>query len=114
MITTKYNPVRNKYSYYLDYICVKEEYQKLYMNIEIAKIRFSIKINKDELKEFSAIEKNLYLGVIISSLFGSTSDFEEKVTNNSLTSGYYAENNNYYNFSFSINCYYFEKWWNYR
>ena len=27
MITTKYNPVRNKYSYYLDYVCVKEEYQ---------------------------------------------------------------------------------------
>ena len=27
MITTKYNPVRNKYIYYLDYICVKEEYQ---------------------------------------------------------------------------------------
>ena len=27
MITTKYNPVRNSYSYYLDYVCVKEEYQ---------------------------------------------------------------------------------------
>ena len=78
---------------------VKEEYKKIYMNIEIPKIRFSIKINKDKLNEFSKIEQNMYLGIIISSLFGSTSDFKEKVTNNFLTTGYYTENNNYYNYA---------------
>ena len=84
---------------------VKEEYKKLYMNVSIPKIRFSIKINKDKFKDFSDIEKNMYLGVIISSLFGSTSNFKENVTKNGLTSGFYVEKNNFYNFfTLDITC----------
>ena len=29
MITTKYNPVRNTNSFYLDYVCTKEEYRNM-------------------------------------------------------------------------------------
>lgn len=83
---------------YLEKDIVKEEFQKLYMNITIPKIRYSIKINKDKLKDFSDIKINMYLGIIMTSLFGSTSDFKEKVLNENLTSGYYEEKNNYRNF----------------
>ena len=77
---------------------VKEEFTKLYMNVTIPKIRFSIKINKDNFNDFSFIEQNMYLGVIISSLFGTTSDFKEKVTKDGLTSGFYVEKNSFYNY----------------
>jgi len=84
---------------------VKEEYKKLYMNVEIPKIRFSIKINKNDLDDFTSIEQNMYLGVIVSSLFGSTSDFKEYVTKNGLTSGFYVEKNSFYNFfTLDITC----------
>ena len=77
---------------------VKEEYTKLYMNVTIPKIKYSIKIDKSKLKDFSDIEQNMYLGIITSNLFGTTSDFKETVTKNRLTSGFYIEKNNYYNF----------------
>ena len=90
---------------YNEPIDVREEYKKLYMNVSIPKIRFSIKINKDTIKEFSPIEQNMYLGVIISNLFGSTSNFKEKVTNNGLTTGFYVEKNNFYNyFTIDVTC----------
>ena len=77
---------------------VKEEFTKLYMNVTIPKLRFSIKINKDTIKDFSLIEQNMYLGIIMSCLFGTTSDFKELVTKNGLTSGFYIEKNNFYNY----------------
>ena len=77
---------------------VLEEYQIKYMNIKIPKLRFSIKINKDKFKDFSDIEINMYLEMIISNLFGTTSLFREKVYKELLTSGFYVEKNNYYNF----------------
>ena len=77
---------------------VKEEYTKLYMNVTIPKLRFSIKIDKNKFQDFSSIEQNMYLGVIMSNLFGTTSNFKELVTKNGLTSGFYIEKNNFYNY----------------
>ena len=77
---------------------VKEEFEKLYMNVLISKLRFSIKINKNNFKDFSDIEINMYMGVIMANLFGSTSIFKERVTKEHLTSGFYVEKNNFDNF----------------
>ena len=77
---------------------VSEEFTKLYMNVKVPKIRYSIKINTNNFKNFSSIEINMYMGVLISSLFGSTSNFKEKVINEGLTTGFYVEKNNYDNF----------------
>lgn len=77
---------------------VSEEFTKLYMNVKVPKIRFSIKINKENFKNLTDIEINMYLGIIISNLFGSTSNFKEKVKNEGLTTGFYVEKNNFSNF----------------
>ena len=74
------------------------EYKEIYMNVTIPKLRYSIKINKDKLKEFTDIEISMYLSIIMTSLFGQSSDFKEKVINEQLTSGYYEEKNNFFNF----------------
>ena len=77
---------------------VNLEFKKIYRPIKIPKIRFSIKINKEDLKDFLDIEKNMYMGVLMSNLFGSSSTFKEKVTMNGLTTGFYVEKNDYSNF----------------
>ena len=77
---------------------VLDEYKEIYMNVTIPKLRYSIKISKDKLKDFDDIHINMYLGVIMTSLFGQSSDFKEKVINEQLTSGYYEEKNNFFNF----------------
>ena len=86
---------RKEYEEPLD---VKEEFSKLYMNVKVPKIRFSIKIDKNKWKNFTDIEINMYFGVINSLLFGSTSNFREKVKNEELTTGFYIEKNNYDHF----------------
>jgi len=77
---------------------VYSEYKKMYMNLEIPKMKYSIKIDKTKFKNFLDIEINMYLGIITSCLFGQTSDFKEYVTKENLTTGFYVEKNNYDNF----------------
>ena len=79
-------------------IDVREEYEKLYMNVLNPKLRFRIKINKKNFEDFSDIEINMYIGVIMADLFGSASIFKEEVTREHLTSGFYVEKNNFDNF----------------
>lgn len=74
---------------------VKEEFKELFMNVTVPKIRFSTKVKESNFQDFSKIEINMYLGIIMSSLFGSTSDFKEYVTNERLTTGFYVEKNNF-------------------
>ena len=71
------------------------EFSKLYMNVKVPKVRFSVKIASDNFKDFTDIETNMYLGVIMTSLFGSASNFREKVINEGLTTGFYIEKNIY-------------------
>ena len=65
------------------------------MNVSVPKMRYSIKIDKNKFKNFTDIEINMYLGIIMTSLFGQSSDFREKVIEEKLTTGYYTEKNNY-------------------
>ncbi len=76
---------------------VKEEFQIVYQNIKVPKIEFGIKINKDKFN-IDDVKLNMYLGIILTSLFGSTSNFKEEVISNNLTTGFYEEKNNYANF----------------
>ena len=89
------NIKRKEYKEPLD---VKEEFKTIYRNIKIPKIRFSIKIDKNRFNDFLDIEQNMYLGVIMSNLFGSSSNFKEYVTKQQLTTGFYVEKNIFGNF----------------
>ena len=77
---------------------VKEEYKEIRMNIKIPKIRFSIKVDKKRFKDFTDIELNMYFGIILSIMFGSTSKFREKIILEGLTNGIYVEKNNFLDF----------------
>ena len=77
---------------------VKEEFKKIYMNLNVPKVNFSIKLNKNKFKGFDDIKINMYLGIILSILFGSTSNFKEEVISKNLTTGYIEEKNNYGDF----------------
>ena len=83
---------------YKEPIDVKEEFKTIYRNIKIPKVRFSIKINKKRFKDFKDIEQNMYIGVIMSNLFGQSSNFKEYVTKEQLTTGFYVEKNTFYNY----------------
>jgi len=60
-------------------------------NIVIPKMKYSFKIKKDSFTLSNDIEINLYLNCIFSTLFGTSSLFNEKVYRNKLTTGYYYE-----------------------
>jgi len=77
---------------------VVSEYSELYMNVQIPKLRFSIKIDKNKLSCFSDIEQNMYLGIVMTSLFGQSSQFRELVISEGLTTGFYVEKNNFCNY----------------
>lgn len=77
---------------------VKDEYRELHMNVTLPKMRYSVKINRDKLSGFSEVEIGMYLGIITSNLFGSSSKFREKVRKEKLTTGYYEEKNTFDNF----------------
>ena len=55
-------------------------------------------IKKLQNKDLSLLEINMYLGIILSKLFGSTSDFRERAQMENLTSGFFVEKNNFSNF----------------
>ena len=68
------------------------------MNIKVPKIRYSVKISKDNFKDFTDIDMNMCLGILVAKLFGPTSDFKERVTLQSLTSGFFVERNSFDNY----------------
>ena len=77
---------------------VYKEYQLLKGNIVIPKLRYSFKIKNDILDKQDTLKTNMYLNCIFSCLFGSTSDFYERIYQEDLTTGYYYDHNNYGNY----------------
>lgn len=67
------------------------KYQVLEGNIVIPKMKYSFKIKKDLFTLSNNIEINLYLNCIFSTLFGTSSVFNENVYRDKLTTGYYYE-----------------------
>ena len=67
------------------------KYQVLEGNIVIPKMKYSFKIKKDLFTLPNDIAINLYLNCIFSTLFGTSSIFNEKVYHDKLTTGYYYE-----------------------
>ena len=76
---------------------VKEEFQTLYKNIKVPKIEFGIKINKNDF-EFDDNTLNMYFGIILTSLFGGSSNFRQDVITNNLATSFFEEKNDYQNF----------------
>ena len=78
---------------------VKEEYKALEANIIIPKLKYNFKIDTTNFTIKDKRLLNIYLNCIFSVLFGSISDFYEKVYFDELTTGYYYEHayhGNYY------------------
>ena len=67
------------------------KYQVLEGNIVIPKMKYSFKIKKDLFTLPNDIAINLYLNCIFSTLFGTSSIFNEKVYHDKLTTGFYYE-----------------------
>ena len=76
---------------------VKEEFTTIYKNINVPKIEFGIKINSKDFN-LDKIKLNMYLGIILTSVFGSTSSFRENVISNNLATNFYEEKSTYDNF----------------
>ena len=70
---------------------VKTEYLKVPFNITIPKMMVSIKTEKNKFKLKDNIKLDLYLNIICNILFGSSSLFREKATNNNLITKFYTE-----------------------
>ncbi len=70
---------------------VKTEYLKVPFNITIPKMMVSIKTERSKFKLKDNIKLDLYLNIICNILFGSSSLFREKATNNNLITKFYTE-----------------------
>jgi len=69
---------------------VNKKEETIKENIEIPKIGIALKLLKKDLK-LKEIELDLYLNMLVTILFGSSSEFREKVRNNNLLNDIYME-----------------------
>lgn len=78
---------------------VNMEYKALNLNIYVPKVKYLFKINRDKISLKDELKIDMYLNIINSVLFGSTSEFCEKVHNEEIANYYYsdfAKYDNYY------------------
>lgn len=69
---------------------VKTKFEEIDYPINVPKLGVAIKLSDDELK-YSQIEKDLYLTMITTLLFGNSSLFKERVRNRKLFTNFYTE-----------------------
>ena len=82
------NIQRKKYN---ELSVVNKEYNELKMNVYIPKMKYAFKLNSDSFSIKDKIKLNMYLNMIISIIFGNTSEFNEIVRNENYASGFYTE-----------------------
>lgn len=70
---------------------VVKEYQELKLNIYLPKTKYMFKINRNNFSIKENIKLNMYLNMIVSIIFGGTSEFFEKVINENISTGYYVD-----------------------
>ena len=70
---------------------VAKEYQELKMNIVLPKMKYMFKIKRNKFSIKEDVLLNMYLNLLISIIFGSTSEFYEKVIGENIATGYYAD-----------------------
>ena len=83
-------------------IDIPKEYSLLKENIIVPKLSYSYKFDLDKIYEDRLLAR-IYLSIIITDLFGETSDFNEKVLNEELAINFYIDHLNFDNiYTFSI------------
>ena len=70
---------------------VKVEYQEVSSNISVPKIAVGLKICDKTLGKFDTFDLDLYIQMINTVLFGSSSIFKERVRNKKLINNFYTE-----------------------
>lgn len=70
---------------------VKVEYQEVSSNISVSKIAVGLKICDKTLGKFDTFDLDLYIQMINTVLFGSSSIFKERVRNKKLINNFYTE-----------------------
>lgn len=76
---------------------VGEEFTTIYRNISVPKIEFGIKVNKKDYS-FDDNTLNMYFGIILTSLFGYSSNFRQEVMSNNLATSFYEEKEDFQDF----------------
>ena len=71
-------------------ISVREKYEEMYYPINVPKLGVGIKVDSEKLK-VTDFEQDLYLTMITTLLFGSSSMFRERVRNKKLLTNFYTE-----------------------
>jgi len=74
---------------------VVNEYQQLKMNVFIPKMKYAFKFSRNKFSIKDKLKLNMYLNMIITIIFGSTSEFNEIVRDENYATGFYVECNSY-------------------
>lgn len=77
---------------------VVSEYRELRMNIYLPKAKYMFKFNRDNFSLKEDIKLNMYLNMVVSILFGVSSEFYEKIISNSIVTSYYVDCTTYGNY----------------
>lgn len=70
---------------------VIEEFKKIEMNIYLSKLKYAFKMRRDNFSIKDDIKLNMYLNMLLSILFETSSEFNEKITSNNIASSYYVD-----------------------
>lgn len=70
---------------------VLSEYRELKMNIYIPKAKYTFKINRHNFSIKEDIKLDMYLNMIMSIIFGSSSEFYEEIIRDNIVTGYYGD-----------------------
>lgn len=74
---------------------VVNEYKQLNMNVFVPKMKYVFKFNIDKFSLKEKIKLNMYLNMIVTLVFGNTSEFNEIVRDENYATGFYVECNSY-------------------
>lgn len=77
---------------------VLDEYKEVRMNIVVPKAKYLFKMNENIFNIKSQLRLEMYLNMVLSIIFGSTSEFSEKVIDEKIVTSYYADWSKYGNY----------------
>lgn len=78
---------------------VNDEYQEVKMNICIPKVKYIFKFTRDQFSIKEDFKLDMYFNIFVAILFGSTSEFYEKIRSENIVNAYYVDH------CFYSNCY---------
>ena len=82
---------------YQEKASVNEEYKLLKANVCIPKLKYIFKFARKQFSMKEDYKLEMYFNLLIAILFGSTSEFYEKIRSENIVSAYYVDHSNYGN-----------------